>query len=299
VGGDAALVATNIKTGATIFGVPGSVIGATGTAALTDVLVTKTFSTLGAAGLTGTMPNQGPAGFTPGTTAQTIAAGYYNGSGTVGGDAALVATNIKTGATIFGVPGSVLGSTGTAVVGNVLAGSTFSNSGAAGLTGTMPVQTLSASSTTVAAGYYAATTLDAVDTDLTAGNIKTGVSIFGVAGAFTSGATATAADIVSGQTAYANGSLVTGTRAPAQPGRTGQTISYATGDDGDLKKGIAWPNLRFTAANGAVTDNLTGLIWLQNAGCLLFFTLDGTGVNNRAGPLGSRLRLRWRAGTAA
>ncbi|MFC1498837.1 DUF1566 domain-containing protein [Verrucomicrobiota bacterium] len=48
--------------------------------------------------------------------------------------------------------------------------------------------------------------------------------------------------------------------------KTGQTISYATGDDGDLEKGVALPNPRFTDnSNGTVTDNLTGLIWLKNA----------------------------------
>lgn len=50
--------------------------------------------------------------------------------------------------------------------------------------------------------------------------------------------------------------------------RTGQTTSYATGDDGDLQKGVAWPIPRFTDNNnGTVTDNLTGLIWLKNANC--------------------------------
>ena len=35
-----------------------------------------------------------------------------------------------------------------------------------------------------------------------------------------------------------------------------------------MNKGIAWTSAtRFTAANGVVTDNLTGLIWLQNANC--------------------------------
>ena len=48
---------------------------------------------------------------------------------------------------------------------------------------------------------------------------------------------------------------------------TGQTTSYATGDDGDVPRGTAWPVPRFTANNGTVTDNLTGLIWLQNANC--------------------------------
>ena len=50
--------------------------------------------------------------------------------------------------------------------------------------------------------------------------------------------------------------------------KTGQTKSYRTHDDGDLKKGVAWPTPRFTDNNnGTVTDNLTGLIWLKNANC--------------------------------
>jgi hypothetical protein len=53
---------------------------------------------------------------------------------------------------------------------------------------------------------------------------------------------------------------------PAPVGRTGQTTSYATGDDGHLLRGVEWPNPRFIDnENGTVTDNLTGLIWLKNA----------------------------------
>ena len=53
--------------------------------------------------------------------------------------------------------------------------------------------------------------------------------------------------------------------------KTGQTTSYATGDDGNLQKGVAWPSPRFTDnGDGTVTDNLTGMIWLKNANC------DGT-----------------------
>jgi len=41
-----------------------------------------------------------------------------------------------------------------------------------------------------------------------------------------------------------------------------------TGQDGEKMKGVALPSPRFTApGNGTVTDNLTGLIWLQNANC--------------------------------
>ncbi len=44
--------------------------------------------------------------------------------------------------------------------------------------------------------------------------------------------------------------------------RTGQTDRHATGDDGDLEKGVAWPTPRFMDnGNGTITDNLTGLMW--------------------------------------
>lgn len=63
--------------------------------------------------------------------------------------------------------------------------------------------------------------------------------------------------------------LSTGTSAAtakAPVPQTGQAISYAYRDDGNLKKGIAPPAPRFTDNNdGTVTDNLTGLIWLKNA----------------------------------
>jgi hypothetical protein len=50
--------------------------------------------------------------------------------------------------------------------------------------------------------------------------------------------------------------------------KTGQTTPDETGDDGDLQKGVAWPDPRFTDnGDGTVTDNLTGLIWLKNANC--------------------------------
>ena len=69
---------------------------------------------------------------------------------------------------------------------------------------------------------------------------------------------------------------------PARLPKTGQTTCYDTtaysssscpvsgfpGQDGDLQKGVAWPNPRFiTGTTGVVTDTLTGLIWLKNANC--------------------------------
>ena len=79
-------------------------------------------------------------------------------------------------------------------------------------------QALNASTDTVKAGYYSSTTLHAVDPNLAAGNIKFGVSVFGIPGILTGGiggvpGTATAADIFNGKTADvdANGVLETGT----------------------------------------------------------------------------------------
>ena len=57
----------------------------------------------------------------------------------------------------------------------------------------------------------------------------------------------------------------TGTNLP----KTGQTTSYALGDDGNIQAGVAWPAQRFTDnGNGTVTDSLTGLMWLKDGGCM-------------------------------
>ncbi|MCP4340079.1 MAG: DUF1566 domain-containing protein [Desulfobulbaceae bacterium] len=190
---------------------------------------------------------------TPGTSAQTVTAGYHNGSGTVAGDADLIGTNIKSSVDIFGVTGTVIESSGDAVAGDVLTGKTFSNAGAAGVSGTMADNgavgmTPGTSAQTVTAGYHNGSGTVAGDTDLAVGNIKSGVDIFGVTG------TATVA-------AY-----------PTIVPKTGQTptvpIAASTGSDGNLQRGVSWPNPRFTDnSNGTVTDNLTGLIWLKNANC--------------------------------
>ena len=60
-------------------------------------------------------------------------------------------------------------------------------------------------------------------------------------------------------------------RGPDAPGavtipRTGQTSTHFSGDDGDIKSGVAWPVPRFTVnTDSSVTDELTGLIWTVDA----------------------------------
>ncbi len=77
-------------------------------------------------------------------------------------------------------------------------------------------KTLDPANDTVAAGYYAATTLHAVDADLASGNIKSGVTIFGKAGADTvqdiSDADAVEADVAADKKFYSiTGGVKTGT----------------------------------------------------------------------------------------
>jgi hypothetical protein len=156
----------------------------------------------------------------------------------------------------------------------------MANNGAVTLTPTTTQQT-------VAAGYHNGSGYVAGDADLVVGNIRSGVTLFGVDGnpnvVNTSSGNAVAADILSGQVAWVDGAEVTGNRAPAPVPKTGQTTSYATGDDGDLERGVAWPSPRFiTGTTGIVTDTLTGLVWLENANCTVFFLGDSTGQNNRS-----------------
>ena len=239
---DADLAAGNIRSGVTIFGVAGGtnvVDTATGDALAADLLSGKKAWVDGAE-VTGSIATQ-----TLSNANDTVAAGNYAATTLGAVDTDLAVGNIRSGVTIFGVAGKtevVDTTSGDAVAGEILLGKKAWVDGLE-RTGTIATQTLTDANATVADGYYAATTLGAVDADLAAGNIRSGVTIFGVAGTVSAGSSA------------------------GVP-QTGQTSSVATGDDGNLQKGVAWPNPRFTDnANGTVTDNLTGLIWLKDANC--------------------------------
>ena len=135
------------------------------------------------------MPNNGAVTLTPGTTDQTIVAGYHSGLGKVFGDADLTAGNIRQGANIFNVTGTSIEASGDAVVGDVLAGKTFSKAGVAGITGSMPdngavTLTPGAAPQAILAGYHNGSGTVVGDADLAAGNIKNGVAIFGVTGVY-------------------------------------------------------------------------------------------------------------------
>ena len=77
---------------------------------------------------------------------------------------------------------------------------------------------------------------------------------------------ATIDDVLEGKT-FSNSSAtgLTGRRPPAPVGRTGQMSYYRHGDDGHLRKGVPWPEPRFTAGTHVVADHLTGLMWQRAA----------------------------------
>jgi Protein of unknown function (DUF1566) len=57
-------------------------------------------------------------------------------------------------------------------------------------------------------------------------------------------------------------------KAPAPVPQTGADQSFSPGDDAALQAGVPFPVPRFTDhLNGAVTDNLTGLVWLKQSNC--------------------------------
>lgn len=113
----------------------------------------------------------------------------------------------------------------TAAAENILAGKTAYVSGGV-ISGTMPDNagaggTISTKDTTfkIAAGYHNGSGTVSISTaeqaKIISGNIKSGVSILGIAGSATvvetSDATAAAGNIVSGKTAYVSGKKITGT----------------------------------------------------------------------------------------
>lgn len=68
--------------------------------------------------ITGTISSKGATTFTPSTSNQTIAAGQYlSGAQTIKGDSNLVAGNIKSGVSLFGVKGTYTGSGSKILIG--------------------------------------------------------------------------------------------------------------------------------------------------------------------------------------
>ena len=261
--GDPDLMAGNIREGATIFEVAGTSIQASGDCRRGGGSGSARRFPMRARRGTGTMPNNGAVILTPGTADVAIAAGYHGGFGKVVGDADLLAGNIRQGANIFGVAGSSIQASGTAVAGEVLLGKTFSNGGRGGPTGTMPnngavILTPGTADEAIVAGYHDGNGKVVGDADLTAGNIRQGANIFGVAGSsIEASGDAVAADVLAGKTfskaggAGIAGSMTDNGAVTLTPGTASQAIlaGYHNGSGtvvgdtdltaGNIKNGVA------------------------------------------------------------
>jgi len=199
---------------------------------------------------------------------------------------------------------------GDAVAGDILSGKIAWIDGLE-VTGTIPTQTLSVANDTVSAGYYDATTLSAVDTDLTAGNILSGTTIFGVAGSVSAGYTygdssqayvlGTATGAGTALLNLWNGSLTTGGfdgGSQANGGVDDYNNNNAAGlPTGTYSKGWTQCNAGNsycgTSDSGAdAKDNSTGLVWslpCNGSGCASFsdatpltYSWDNSAVNNNS-----------------
>lgn len=134
----AKIIPANIKKGVTILGQTGTCEAGTttsgtdttdATASASDIRSGKTAYVNGRK-LTGTIPNQAAQTITSGTTDKTISSGkYLSGTQTIKGDSKLVASNIKSGISIFGVTGTYTGSSsgsssGSGLPNTIIAGDT-------------------------------------------------------------------------------------------------------------------------------------------------------------------------------
>jgi hypothetical protein len=212
------LVAANIKSGVSIFGVTGNASGVLGLCA-TNGLQSTSCSVAANTYWTNQLGANITA--TDGALTSAIAAGYYDGTKSVTmSDSNLLAANILSGATIFGVTGSAIAAYAACADGGLNnsqcstaanryvystanggrsldcsaganASACWTNSTNQYVTGTLGtnVSSWSNSGTTtvsgaIAAGYYSGNTISFDDPDLVASNIGMGVNIFGVVGTF-------------------------------------------------------------------------------------------------------------------
>ncbi len=160
----------------------------------------------------GTIPSKAAQTYTPGATAQTVAAGQYlSGAQTVAA-VSFDASKVLTGTTIAGTAGTMANRSFAGTGGAYTEAISIRGDGAGALTLEPPT------------AYYESGVNDndfgclvAWNTGLVSSNVRAGTSIAGVTGTFTSDATAIASDIEIGKSGYVNGVKITGT-LPKNPG---------------------------------------------------------------------------------
>jgi len=154
---------------------------------------------------TGTAATKQSGGFTepgsaPGSTMHTLDNIYGDFTTDATATNGTIAANVLSGKTFFATSGTTRGTNWGPVAGTMADNGSF-------------ILTCDATDQSVTAGYYSGGTL-AGDVNLVTGNIKSGATIFGVAGSTkvldTTTGTAANGDCLSGKIAFSNGSQITG-----------------------------------------------------------------------------------------
>jgi hypothetical protein len=268
---DTDLVTGNVRAGTNIFGVAGK----------TEVVDT----TLAASAASATDLVSGKQGFVNGTLVSgTIVAGanvsggdgvltfsipdgLYSARTATASDTDLVTGNIRAGVNLFGVAGKteVVDTTlgGTAAVaadivsgkeayvnGSVVSGTVAAGGNVVGANGLL--------SFPIPDGIYSARTATAIDANLLTGNIRAGVTLFGISGkpevvdTTLAGTAASASQISNGRQAWVNGALVSGALSGGGLTCSGTFVGTRWCDQG----------------NGTILDMSSGLVWVKDASCL-------------------------------
>ena len=189
----------------------------------------KSSSDLTASGATVTVP----AGYYSSQATKSVSSGSATAPASISGSSATVSTGTNTltlTKTVGVIPSVSAGyiSAGTAGNSSVSLTASVTTKAAATITPGTTNQTIASGT------YLTGTQTISGDADLVAANIKQGTQIFGVTGSYTSDATAAASDIVSGETAYANGSKITGSLVINKYYTGSDTPSSSLGNNGDI-----------------------------------------------------------------
>ena len=206
-----------------------------GTAGNSSVSLTASINTRSSSDLTANGATiTAPAGYYAKAATKSVASGSATGPTNLSGSSASISTGTntltltKTGVTTTPTVSAGYVSNATASTATVALTASVTTKAAATITPGTTNQTIASGT------YLTGTQTISGDADLTAANIKQGVQIFNVTGTYTSDATAAADDIVSGETAYVNGSKITGSLV-INNYYTGSTAPSASlGSNGDI-----------------------------------------------------------------
>lgn len=206
-----------------------------GTAGNSSVSLTASINTRSSSDLTANGATiTAPAGYYAEAATKSVTSGSATGPTSLSGSSASVSTGTntltltKTGVTTTPTVSAGYVSSATASTATVTLTASVTTKAAATITPGTTNQTIASGT------YLTGTQTISGDADLTAANIKQGVQIFNVTGTYTSDATAAADDIVSGETAYVNGSKITGSLV-INNYYTGSTVPSASlGSNGDI-----------------------------------------------------------------